>query len=142
MDERKASMHPLGVIELREERARVAVERVPAGVIVVRREVERRRERIEVELVRETLVVRREPTTTHDPAGAPRVVFDGRALEPGEEVRVTVYDESARAVVEAFLVETVAVSRVETRSAQALEVSLGREVLVMDQEGEAAVLER
>lgn len=127
-------------LELLEERVAVQIERVPVGAVIVRREVVRRTETLSVELRRETLILRREPPSGDAVHGA-QIIVDGQVLAPGEEIRVVVYDERAEAVVRPVVAEVVEISKVQRAEPRTLAVDLGREVLRVDTEGDARVVE-
>jgi uncharacterized protein (TIGR02271 family) len=128
---------PVATLELREERAQVRLERVPVGAVVVRRELETRLETVTVELRTEHLVLRREHTDDTNAV----VVIDGERLEPGAEMRVTIYREEARVQKVPVVVESVRILKRERLEMQSVPVQLQRETLRVDTEGEAQIRE-
>ncbi len=127
-------------LELLEERAEIHVERVPIGAVVLRREVEQRIEKFEIELTREILVIQHQSLVAG--SSAARVMIEGVQLQPGEELRLVLYDEQAVANVTPVVTQTVRVLRSSVSTQRTLEVHLGREVLEVDTEGQARVHER
>lgn len=109
-------------LQLREERAFVERRREIAGQVLVRREVERRVETIEIELLTETVVIEVRP-------GSSGVFLDGEPLLEGESREIVTYREEAEVVKKPVVSEEVRVlKRVVNRDGQ-FSVDLGREVL-------------
>lgn len=118
----------VGRLELREERAFVERRREIAGQVRVRREVERRVETVEVELLTETIVI-------EVVAGSSGVFIDGTPLLEGESREIVTYREEAEVVKKPVVNEEVRIlKKVVNRSGQ-FSVDLGREVLRVEHIG-------
>nr|WP_246351691.1 DUF2382 domain-containing protein [Deinobacterium chartae] len=111
-----------------EERAEISRRTLPAGRVQVRRELERHVETVQVELVREVLVLRLEA------GDGPGVVLNGEVLAPGEERRFELYREEAEVVKKVVLSERVEVFKQRVREPRRLEVELKRHRLVVNGE--------
>ncbi|MBB6099960.1 uncharacterized protein (TIGR02271 family) [Deinobacterium chartae] len=128
-DQRSAAQaEKVADLELLEERAEISRRTLPAGRVQVRRELERHVETVQVELVREVLVLRLEA------GDGPGVVLNGEVLAPGEERRFELYREEAEVVKKVVLSERVEVFKQRVREPRRLEVELKRHRLVVNGE--------
>ncbi|GGL08615.1 DUF2382 domain-containing protein [Deinococcus radiotolerans] len=116
---------PVGTLELREERATFAKQRVLAGQVIVRRERRTRVETVEVELTEEVLVI-------EVAAGHGQVLLDGVQLEPGTIREIQLTQEQVQVVKQVYAVQDVHLTR-ETRTVQhTVPVELAYEELAVD----------
>jgi uncharacterized protein (TIGR02271 family) len=115
----------LGTLELREERAEVQRERVQAGQVTVRREVQTRTETVTTELKREVLIIETRP-------GGPAVYLDDVLLPAGETREIVLYDERVSVTTTPYVREEVRVGKRAFTEEHHAEVTLRREVLVVD----------
>ncbi|UBV45055.1 YsnF/AvaK domain-containing protein (plasmid) [Deinococcus taeanensis] len=128
LPERRESV---GILELREERAVVQTIRELTGTVQVRRERRVSQETVTVNLEREVLVITAAP-------GDVRVEVNGEALEPAQEYELLVYEERAQISVVPYVSERVEVFKQTRTEVVSQEITLAREVLVVDQkEGDA-----
>ena len=131
----------IATLELLEERPLVEVVREVVGQLEVRREVVRRIEHLPVELVTETVILEHSGLNNAGIVGEGTTAFtlelNGElvTLEPGGRYSFEIYRE--RAVVSKFaeVVETVKIGKRTVTETHHLSLELGREQLVLEQDG-------
>ena len=135
MDDKTPEPVEAARVQLLEERPETQIQRSVVGQVVLRREVERRLEQVEVELTTETLIVRSEGE------GGPAVWVNGEALEPGQELHIVLYREQPQVEKVVAVREEVRVLKGSIRERRSVPIELGREVLRVETEGDVRVLE-
>ena len=131
----------VATLELLEERPLVEVVREVVGQLEVRREIVRRIEHLPVELVSETVILEHSSLNNAGIVGEGTTAFtlelNGElvTLEPGGRYSFEIYRE--RAVVSKFaeVVETVKIGKRTVTETHHLSLELGREQLVLEQDG-------
>ena len=116
----------VATLELREERAVWQQERVLAGQVQVRREVQTRTETVSTELRREVLIIEASP-------GGPAVYVGDQLLQPGEQREIVLYDEQATLQKVPYVVEEVRIGKRTVTERHEAQVELRREVLVVEE---------
>lgn len=121
-----AQIQFVATLELREERAVWQQERVAAGQVQVRREVQTRTETVSIELRREVLIIETAP-------GGPAVYVGDQLLQPGEQRGIVLYDEQATLQKVPYVVEEVRIGKRTVTERHEAQVELRREVLVIEE---------
>lgn len=127
-------------IELREERVTVEKEREVAGRVSFTRELRRETVQVPVELVTEVLVIEHQ---AGDGAGNEgMILLDGTPLAPGERRELLVYREEAQVEKRVVVREQVRISKRQVVEPRTFDVTLAREELVVNPQGEVKVTEQ
>jgi len=121
-------------IKLHEERLNVAKEPVTTGEVSVRKEVVKDRQKIDVPVEREEVVVTRRKA--HGPASRSDI------HEQTEEIRIPVKEEKVKVTKEAVVTEEVDVSRRKVRGVEHVDDTVRREKLHVEKKGNAKVNQR
>jgi uncharacterized protein (TIGR02271 family) len=119
-------LQAVATLELREERAVWQQERVTAGQVQVRREVQTRTETVSTELRREVLIIETSP-------GGPAVYVGDQLLQPGEQREIVLYDEQATLQKVPYVTEEVRIGKRTVTERHEAQVELKREVLVVEE---------
>lgn len=130
--EESEQLHQGGRLELREERAVVDKTRRVVGAVTVGRKVISETVQIPLELRREVLVLQAAPN-------GQGVVIDGELLQPGETREVVIYAEEAEVGKRVVVAEEVTIGKQEVVETVQQAVTLSREVLDVDTEGQLSV---
>jgi uncharacterized protein (TIGR02271 family) len=118
-------------LKLHEERLNVAKEPVTTGEVSVRKEVVKDRQKIDVPVEREEVVVTRRKA--HGPASR-------SDIQPqAEEIRIPVKEEKVKVSKEAVVTEEVDVGRRKVRGVEHVDDTVRREELRVEKKGEAKV---
>lgn len=116
-------------IQLHEERLHVDKEQVATGEVTVRKEVKTHRQRIDVPVEREEVVIHRRPAS-----GAAR---GGRIGAAGEEIRIPVKEERVRVNKVTVPVEEVSVGRRTVRDVKHIDETVRKEDVKVEEKGSA-----
>ncbi len=134
-------------LELAEEELEVRARRVPAGEVLLHRKVVVETRTIEVEVMREELVVERRPAGARDassgePVAEPEpgsLAARFRALEPGESLRLTLVEEQLDIRKVPVVYEEVTVGKEVRRERRLVREPVRRQVVRLQRRGRVVV---